>query len=217
MSTVSVCEMLRQGICVSRSLVAEGQHAVFGNVCSRVLERYNSAIAATQARPEEWDYAKPFEEIPGPKPLPIIGNAWRFIPFLGKLLFPYIIRICSLNERRLVRLYIHFVKCQILSRFNIEGMNIKLQKQYNSDSWYVEIIHFTWTWNWKLSFKCRIVKHLCTYCRSDTDHVRHCEFVINLTSNIWRYVVFHAIWWASKCIFATQIYEHQKQIVRKFL
>ncbi|PNF13667.1 hypothetical protein B7P43_G16772 [Cryptotermes secundus] len=77
--------MLRQGVCVSRALFAEGQHAVLGNVSARVLKRRNSTMAATQARPEEWDYAKTFEDIPGPKPLPVIGNAWRFIPFLGDL------------------------------------------------------------------------------------------------------------------------------------
>jgi hypothetical protein len=48
-------------------------------------------MAVTQAKPEEWDYAKPFEDMPGPKPLPIIGNVWRFIPHVGKLLFRYVI------------------------------------------------------------------------------------------------------------------------------
>jgi hypothetical protein len=94
------------GACASKSLVAEGKHAVLSNVCSRVLKRCNSAIAATQARPEEWDYAKPFEKIPGPKPLPIIGNVWRFIPFLGKKLFRYVITgvlIKSKNIRPFLR------------------------------------------------------------------------------------------------------------------
>ncbi|CAH1127939.1 unnamed protein product [Ceutorhynchus assimilis] len=31
-------------------------------------------------KPEGWDDAKPFKEIPGPKALPIIGNFWRFLP-----------------------------------------------------------------------------------------------------------------------------------------
>lgn len=27
--------------------------------------------------------AKPYSEVPGPRPLPLIGNTWRFIPFIG--------------------------------------------------------------------------------------------------------------------------------------
>ena len=55
------------------------------NVSAVVLKRCNSNAAVVQARPEEWDYAKPFEDIPGPKPLPIIGNVWRFIPSIGNV------------------------------------------------------------------------------------------------------------------------------------
>lgn len=28
--------------------------------------------------------AKPYRSIPGPKPLPFLGNTWRFIPYVGK-------------------------------------------------------------------------------------------------------------------------------------
>lgn len=34
---------------------------------------------ASSTKPPGWDEAKPYEEMPGPKPLPIIGNSWRFI------------------------------------------------------------------------------------------------------------------------------------------
>jgi hypothetical protein len=63
--------------------------------------RWNSTMVATEARKEEWDYAKPFEDIPGPRPLPIIGNVWRFIPHIGKLLFPYVVTdyVTEINYR----------------------------------------------------------------------------------------------------------------------
>ncbi|XP_025833140.1 probable cytochrome P450 12a5, mitochondrial isoform X2 [Agrilus planipennis] len=35
------------------------------------------------SKPNDWDDALPFEKIPGPKPLPIIGNTFRFLPYIG--------------------------------------------------------------------------------------------------------------------------------------
>lgn len=35
-------------------------------------------------KPEGWDQAKPFEQIPGPKPIPLLGNFWRFLPGIGE-------------------------------------------------------------------------------------------------------------------------------------
>ena len=33
----------------------------------------------------EWDQAKPFEQIPGARPLPVVGTMWVFFPVVGKL------------------------------------------------------------------------------------------------------------------------------------
>jgi hypothetical protein len=82
---VSVRETMWRGFRVSCCLIADSQKQVLRNVSALVLKRWNSTAAVTQARPEEWDYAKPFEDIPGPKPLPIIGNTWRFIPYIGNV------------------------------------------------------------------------------------------------------------------------------------
>lgn len=34
---------------------------------------------ASGAKPIGWDEALPFEKMPGPKPLPLLGNTWRLI------------------------------------------------------------------------------------------------------------------------------------------
>lgn len=32
-----------------------------------------------QERDADWDAARPYADIPGPRPLPLVGNIWRFI------------------------------------------------------------------------------------------------------------------------------------------
>lgn len=77
--------MLRRVACAS-VLGATNPQLILRNVCAVVVKRYNATIAATQVLTEEWDNAKPFEDIPGPKPFPVIGNLWRFLPYIGKTL-----------------------------------------------------------------------------------------------------------------------------------
>ncbi|KAF9796164.1 hypothetical protein SFRURICE_010173, partial [Spodoptera frugiperda] len=33
---------------------------------------------------------KSWDEVPGPRPLPFLGNTWRFTPYIGKFFFMYI-------------------------------------------------------------------------------------------------------------------------------
>lgn len=37
------------------------------------------STAAAAVKPVEWESARPFEEIPGPKPIPILGNKHLFV------------------------------------------------------------------------------------------------------------------------------------------
>lgn len=76
--------MLRR-VASASVLGATNPQPILRNVCAVVVKRYNATIAATQVLTEEWDNAKPFEDIPGPKPLPVIGNLWRFLPYIGEM------------------------------------------------------------------------------------------------------------------------------------
>lgn len=42
--------------------------------------------------------SKPYASIPGPKALPLIGNAWRFAPIIGKYLIIYDLHLCMLCD-----------------------------------------------------------------------------------------------------------------------
>ncbi|XP_067001952.2 probable cytochrome P450 49a1 [Anabrus simplex] len=65
--------MIRQGILKIGSL-----HPV---TCVLAFNRYTSASAVQP----DLNQVRPYEEIPGPKPLPFIGNVWRFVPGIGNL------------------------------------------------------------------------------------------------------------------------------------
>jgi hypothetical protein len=65
--------------------------------------------------------------IPGPKSLPIIGNAWRFIPFPGKLSFHYVFTdmLRSPNKIRPFLSKIHLLSVQSNSYFTCIGTKIR--------------------------------------------------------------------------------------------
>ncbi|CAH2087954.1 unnamed protein product [Euphydryas editha] len=52
----------------SQSYCAHGQRARSTHAVASVLESLNPV--------------KSWEEVPGPKPLPLLGNTWRFIPYI---------------------------------------------------------------------------------------------------------------------------------------
>ncbi|KAF4532106.1 hypothetical protein B566_EDAN006200 [Ephemera danica] len=51
---------------------------------TRMLRRFSISLRC-YATSTEYEAARPYNEIPGPKPWPIIGNVHRFIPGIGKL------------------------------------------------------------------------------------------------------------------------------------
>jgi hypothetical protein len=44
-----------------------------------------SASSVATLKDEVQECARPYSEVPGPKPLPVVGNTWRFLPFIGKV------------------------------------------------------------------------------------------------------------------------------------
>jgi hypothetical protein len=66
---------IRRGfICWHRALFVPLLHLV---------RRFESSVASLQD--EVWERARPYSDVPGPKPLPIFGNTWRFLPIIGKM------------------------------------------------------------------------------------------------------------------------------------
>lgn len=61
------------------------RYATDRNYSTMQLEMFEDDLVnvskATQI--EEKELVKPYDEVPGPKQLPIIGNAWRFAPLIG--------------------------------------------------------------------------------------------------------------------------------------
>ncbi|GAB0093841.1 Probable cytochrome P450 301a1, mitochondrial [Sergentomyia squamirostris] len=55
---------------------------------------------------EEWANAKPYDQVPGPRPLPLLGNTWRLFPYVGQYKISDIARISYTLHRdygRIVR------------------------------------------------------------------------------------------------------------------
>lgn len=43
----------------------------------------DNQVEERNADVNNWNNAIPYSDVPGPKPIPILGNSWRFIPYIG--------------------------------------------------------------------------------------------------------------------------------------
>ncbi|KAI4495621.1 hypothetical protein M0802_008456 [Mischocyttarus mexicanus] len=75
------------------------------NTICRTLE----SLAATVEKHECPSY-RPYVEIPGPKPIPILGNTWRFIPYIGDFKIQSVDKV----SKRLFEQYGNIVKIENL-------------------------------------------------------------------------------------------------------
>lgn len=54
-------------------------------LASRIHTARCTASSVASLKDEVQECARPYSEVPGPKPLPLVGNTWRFLPFIGKV------------------------------------------------------------------------------------------------------------------------------------
>ena len=79
--------MFARVTCISSLQGSAIRETLLRNVSAAFLDKRNATATAAQPVADELSAARPYEDIPGPKPWPIVGNALRFIPGLGKDIF----------------------------------------------------------------------------------------------------------------------------------
>jgi hypothetical protein len=79
-----IYDMFCRVTCIKGLVESAGHRLTLRNYSALHVKTRNSTTAATEFLQREWNSARPYEEIPGPKPLPVFGNLWRFLPHIGK-------------------------------------------------------------------------------------------------------------------------------------
>ncbi|XP_063992761.1 probable cytochrome P450 49a1 [Diachasmimorpha longicaudata] len=52
-------------------------------ICAKNLCKKNYSTFVREFDDQVLSHVRPYSEIPGPKPVPVFGNTWRFIPYIG--------------------------------------------------------------------------------------------------------------------------------------
>nr|UPO37781.1 cytochrome P450 301a1 [Liriomyza trifolii] len=75
--------MLLNGLLSHKYAKVIAKRIIYKNLNSSA-ECVYEASEVKKTRPSDWENALPYEAIPGPKPLPILGNTWRLMPIIGQ-------------------------------------------------------------------------------------------------------------------------------------
>jgi len=87
-----------------------GVSGLLSSVVHQLLMRSSSAVAVltrnattqtTQLFQAEWDKARPFEDIPGPKPLPLIGKCLEFLAIyrsVSDVCLQSVLKVCFADQ-----------------------------------------------------------------------------------------------------------------------
>lgn len=71
---------------IRRKMTGSGQHAkILLRQYFHIGRMHNKPLAtlASEINQQKLSKYRPYSEMPGPKPLPLLGNTWRFLPYLG--------------------------------------------------------------------------------------------------------------------------------------
>ncbi|XP_054259703.1 probable cytochrome P450 49a1 [Macrosteles quadrilineatus] len=71
---------------------------------NQVQVRTKSSAVEDLSLTDEFTSARPYEEMPGPAPLPLLGNNWRFMPFIGNYSIEHIDQVCQQLHRQYGRI-----------------------------------------------------------------------------------------------------------------
>lgn len=62
----------------AKAATAEQLSSFYEPTCPHAMVENQSTFSnASAATPFAYDHVRPYSEVPGPKPLPILGNTWR--------------------------------------------------------------------------------------------------------------------------------------------
>lgn len=58
------------------------------NICTGKLAKTVETLTTIHdERQQDLSHIRPYNEMPGPKSIPLLGNTWRFLPFIGNFYF----------------------------------------------------------------------------------------------------------------------------------
>lgn len=76
----------------------------------KIRATYSTEACQNVVKPVDfhWTQAKPYREIPGPRPVPFLGNTWRFLPYIGNFKIEEVDKV----SKRLYKKYGDVVKIE---------------------------------------------------------------------------------------------------------
>lgn len=83
----SLCNRLSNGKLALRQLSGWQSWNHFKTIAALNV---NSPEPSKKLTPQEieWENAKPFDEMPGPRAIPLLGTSWTFFPIIGNISLP---------------------------------------------------------------------------------------------------------------------------------